>query len=104
MIFKNKEVYKNYDPSWKLKIYTRDSKLVKISVKKDKFTSELKQLTLKTQETLKNRDMCQRSNVVQKRCTDLNLHVSSNNNKGELNSELKIEQIVYYTIFLKLFA
>ena len=106
MIFKNKEFYKNYDPSWKLKIYTCNSKSVKISIKREHFTSELKQLTLKTQKTLKNfvdclnKDMCQRSlHVVQKRCSDLKLHLSSNNNKGELNSELKVEQIVYYTVF-----
>ena len=106
MRLNKQKVYKNYDPSWKLKKYTTDSKSVKISIKKEHFTSELKQQTLKTQQNLKNfveslnKDMCQKSlHIVQKRCNDFNLHVSSNNNKGELNSELKVEQIVYYTVF-----
>ena len=108
MKFKNQEVYRNYDPCWKLKIYTINSKSVKISIKKENFTSELKQQTLKSQENLKNfveslnRDMCQKSlHVVQKRCTDLKLHVSSNNNKVEPKSDEKVKQIVYYTIFQK---
>ena len=89
-------------------IYTTDDQYEEIGIKDEYFTSELKHWVLKHEENLKNfvenenKDMCQRSlHMIQKKCADLKLHVSSKNNEGKEEDDSKVKQIVYYTIFQK---
>ena len=49
-----------------------------------------------------NKDMCQRSlHVIQKRCVDLKLHVSSKNNEGNEKNDSKVKLIDYHAMFQK---
>ena len=100
------DYYEHYQPDWKLKIHTVNDQYEEIGIENEDFTLELVPLTLKYEENLQqfaetlNKDMCQRSlHIIQKRCTDIKLNATSNNNESDEKQEMKVKRIIFFTIF-----